>query len=97
MSKKKKRIRSKRRRNSGGIGDFERILRENASLVKVPEFRSIAKDAGISSCPECGAPLMCGFGDDEGDYELCLNCWQVIPVSSEKKPEQAPRGKSERA
>ena len=75
---------------------FERIFRRSGDKKFKNKFRKamqqasdpdVAKKAdrlGIPMCPKCNAPLLTGFGDETGDYCLCV-CGAQIPVCFENE------------
>ena len=67
----------KARRNKGK--DVFKIMERNAALLHDPAFVEKLRKTGLPCCPLCNTPILAGFGDSTGNYDLCLICGAEIP------------------
>ncbi len=59
--------------------DFFKVMERNAERLNDTAFAEQLKELGLPCCPRCNTPIMAGFGDDTGNYDLCLKCGAEIP------------------
>ncbi len=67
----------------------DRLLRRNKDSKSKKYFKKFFSGNGNQTtnlnfplCPRCNARLLCGFGNKDGDWYLCLNCGEIVPINN---------------